>query len=317
VDGLRKRQRAGYVRLWNDAVDDSRLSLRALGLLAVILRKPPGWQFRAEQLAAESDAREGRDAIQTAMRELCAAGYYRVERRQHPSGRFTMGTAVSDMPDPEWARQYAEAGGKPVTVVQQADGTWAVRRPDGSLVPDGFTETGIPGPGAEAESAPPKPENPGPGNPAPGNPVSLSVQVTHDGQSADSLRSSGEQHPLDGMPDRTESSVNEVRRSAGRRAQTLVRRWFDWRDEQGIERSPQGFGVCLGIVRDAILAAGWGPERDEEVLTALTAITTSGRALSTGTLDVAMRASATVTVLRQRPVTDEQRRQHEARASAF
>src|SRR5690606_33856444 len=81
---------------------------------------------------------EGREAIRTALHELGRHGYYRLERRKLLDGTFEMGTAISEEPVPEWAAEYAEFEGKAVTVIEQEDGSFKVRRKDGSLVDDGF-----------------------------------------------------------------------------------------------------------------------------------------------------------------------------------
>lgn len=56
-------------------LEDPRLSFRAKGLLAHLLSLPEGAPFEIKGLAAVST--EGRDAIETALKELEAAGYYR------------------------------------------------------------------------------------------------------------------------------------------------------------------------------------------------------------------------------------------------
>ena len=56
-------------------LEDPRLSFRAKGLLAHLLSLPEGSSFKIKGLAAVST--EGRDAIETALKELEAAGYYR------------------------------------------------------------------------------------------------------------------------------------------------------------------------------------------------------------------------------------------------
>ncbi len=153
TEGLRVRRRQ-YVNVPAVTVNDPRLSFKALGLLVWALNRPPGWDLRSAAIAAER-GKDGKAAVQSAFRELGALGYYRIERRRLRSGRFSMGTAISEEPVPEWAQQYAEYGG-PVPVIQQPDGSFLVQRKDGSLEPDGFDDLGRAG-------EPPSPD----GNPAP------------------------------------------------------------------------------------------------------------------------------------------------------
>jgi hypothetical protein len=167
--GLRKRT-TPFVQVPSSTIQDSRLSFRARGILAYLLDKPDGWDVRSAAVAA--DGREGREAVRSALHELAEHGYYRIERRQLRTGKFAMGTAISESPIPEWAEQYAEFEGKPVLVIEQTDGTYKVRHADGSLTTDGFedhvsagqTEDGFSGAGL------PGPGEPGFGEPGPGNP---------------------------------------------------------------------------------------------------------------------------------------------------
>lgn len=179
--GLRKRQRP-YTNIPSSTIRDPDISAKALGVLLISLDKPEGWVFRADSIARERN-RDGRDSIASGYKELAERGYYRVERRRMIDGTFKMGNAISEEPVEEWAREYAEYGGKPIPLVQQHDGTFRVQRKDGTLTLDGFDEefpqvapvTGFPEPGS------PEPGDPGSGYPGSGatgsgNPGPLSTK---------------------------------------------------------------------------------------------------------------------------------------------
>lgn len=141
--GLRKRTTA-FVQIPSATIQDSRLSFRARGILAYLLDKPDGWDVRSEAIANDSPPNrdgkpgEGRQAIRTALKELGEFGYYRLERRRLLDGTFTMGTAISETPDPAWAAAWDEYSGRAVPMIQQRDGTFLVSHKDGSTTSDGF-----------------------------------------------------------------------------------------------------------------------------------------------------------------------------------
>lgn len=156
--GLRKVKRTHYVQITNDTVRDTRISYRALGILTELLSHEEGWVVRTKDLGKRR--KEGTDAIAAALRELAAAGYYRVERRRYPSGKFSMGTAIADYPIESWAEDFKRypRGGVPVRVDENGN---VLDEPEGTDspepgFPDPVTGTGFPGPGF-----------PGPGSPAP------------------------------------------------------------------------------------------------------------------------------------------------------
>jgi hypothetical protein len=133
--GLRKVKRANYLQILNDTARDTKISYRALGILTELLSHEEGWVVRAADLGRRR--KEGREAIATALRELAAAGYYRVEKRRKPSGKFSMGTAVADYPVPEWIEDFKRHphGGVPLRVTEDGQ----ITRMDGSApetVPD-------------------------------------------------------------------------------------------------------------------------------------------------------------------------------------
>jgi len=176
--GLRKR-REFFVQIPSETIRDRRLSYRARGLLSFLLDMPDGWDVKSEFLASQTDG-EGREAIRTALHELGSAGYYRLERRRLRTGRFVMGTAVSSTPDPEWAADYLAEGGKAVVMVEQEDGSFKIKRADGTLADDGFkTPIEAEDVGHDDASSQVEPEtgfrapvSPSPGDPASGEPGS-------------------------------------------------------------------------------------------------------------------------------------------------
>jgi hypothetical protein len=137
--GLRKRVEP-FVQVRSKTVNHGAVSYRALGVLTYLLDKPEGWDVNAQQMAKGKgrEGREGREAVRSALRELALAGYYRLERRQARSGKFAMGTAISETPVESWAEQARFFDAKAVPMVEQPDGTFLVKYPDGTLRPDDF-----------------------------------------------------------------------------------------------------------------------------------------------------------------------------------
>jgi len=86
----------GYTVIRNSVLRDERLSYRARGLLVAVLSRPDNWRVSRERLAA--DGLEGRDAVNTALNELEAAGYLVRQREQHPDGRWTTELVIHDTP---------------------------------------------------------------------------------------------------------------------------------------------------------------------------------------------------------------------------
>lgn len=179
--GLRRHQRREpFVQVPSSTIRDRRLSYKARGILTNLLDRPDGWDVRSEVLAAESD-QDGVFTVRSGLHEMGAAGYYRLERRRsRPGGTFTMGTAISETPVPEWAAEYAEFDGKAVPVMLQPDGTYKViRKPDtpptGEDSPPSSAAPGAgnltPETGAAPESGFPTPGAPRPGGPEAGKPA--------------------------------------------------------------------------------------------------------------------------------------------------
>ncbi len=87
-----------YTSLRNEVARDGRVSYRARGVLVRLLSNADGFPMTASDLARE--AREGRGAILTALRELREAGYIRTTKKQDEHGRWSTQTFVYDTPQP-------------------------------------------------------------------------------------------------------------------------------------------------------------------------------------------------------------------------
>lgn len=134
---VRVAKEGNFTQIENATLRDERLSFRATGLLAYLLSLPDGSSVDSRALVARKT--EGRDAIQTAYRELVDLGYvHRRRRRVADTGEFTTTTYVLEVPDEKWVPPGPDSQepGNPVTAA-------------GGLEP-GFQAPGLPGPGEPA-----------------------------------------------------------------------------------------------------------------------------------------------------------------------
>lgn len=91
-----KRPDRGFTILDNAVLRDRRLTYRASGLLAEILSRPDDWRTDSTTLARH--AREGREAIRSALRELEQFGYLTRTQGRDDKGRWVTITTVYDTP---------------------------------------------------------------------------------------------------------------------------------------------------------------------------------------------------------------------------
>lgn len=82
---VRDRQ---YTVISNSPLQDTRLSLKARGLLAYCFSLPPDWRYSIEGLV-KSIGRDGRDAVRGALKELESCGYLKRRRLHDARGKFT------------------------------------------------------------------------------------------------------------------------------------------------------------------------------------------------------------------------------------
>lgn len=109
---IRVEKNKNYTVMSNVHLRDKALSLKAKGLLSLILSLPDDWQYNVKGLAAIS--KEGRSGITSALQELEAAGY--LERRQLRGEHGKLAQVeyvVFEAPQPPLAEKPATA--KPAT----------------------------------------------------------------------------------------------------------------------------------------------------------------------------------------------------------
>lgn len=93
------KKRHPYVQIDKTPLLDKRLSWKARGLLAYLMTKPDDWEISVTNLIDSSD-RDGREAVQSGLKELETVGYVVRQKVQDARGRFTgWDTLVFETPE--------------------------------------------------------------------------------------------------------------------------------------------------------------------------------------------------------------------------
>lgn len=95
---IRAPRQGHFTIVPNETARDRSLTYKALGLLVELLSHDDGWETSAERLAAR--AKEGRDSIQTAMKELEQHRYMLRKKQRTAKGRWEWTHFVYDVPQP-------------------------------------------------------------------------------------------------------------------------------------------------------------------------------------------------------------------------
>ena len=155
----RNPNRTRYTIISNDALEDGRLSLAAVGLLAYVLSKPDNWQLRTADILKRGGI--GRAAYTRIMSELEAAGYAKLARDHGPRGKLSGSCwEVSELPAATDCRENRlsenPTAGKPDCRENRLSGKPIVGKPDSIVSTDllVITETAV------ITETPKTPENP-------------------------------------------------------------------------------------------------------------------------------------------------------------
>src|SRR5690606_30925397 len=103
---IRAERKEKFTVVSNAALEDTRLSFRAKGILVFILSKPDKWQVSERHLAEQGP--DGRSAVASALTELESAGYLRRTRTRQPDGTFARESMIFDEPQPAKEAEPAE-----------------------------------------------------------------------------------------------------------------------------------------------------------------------------------------------------------------
>ncbi|MEY9956786.1 hypothetical protein [Streptacidiphilus sp. MAP5-52] len=102
---------SNFVVIPNSLAQNRAMSYTARGLLIDLLSRPDEWRETCRQMADSSP--QGRKALESALNELRAFGYYRVELVRLPSGRLVSEVHVYDVPQTTLPGATAPASGAP------------------------------------------------------------------------------------------------------------------------------------------------------------------------------------------------------------
>jgi len=92
-----RHQSRTWTSVDNQVINDTRLGLKAMGLLVYMLSRPNDWRFYQNQLRETWG--EGRDSMRTIMRTLTDCGYVRRFSINDEKGHLRTVTIVSELPD--------------------------------------------------------------------------------------------------------------------------------------------------------------------------------------------------------------------------
>ena len=80
----RSEKKNNYTRISNSVFKDTRLSLKATGILCLMLSLPDDWDYSVEGLAKL--VKDGKDSVKSALKELEKSGYLVRKRHRLPNG---------------------------------------------------------------------------------------------------------------------------------------------------------------------------------------------------------------------------------------
>lgn len=91
-------KRSGFVMMDKAGLNDKRLSLKAKGLLAYLLSKPPDWSPQVTEVSEHCN--DGRESIESAFRELQKFGYAKLLKVRGAGGQFGgQGWSIFETPE--------------------------------------------------------------------------------------------------------------------------------------------------------------------------------------------------------------------------
>jgi len=75
-------KKENFTSIHNKLINDSRISLKAKGIMLYMLSKPENWKYNPKEIAKNS--KDGLDSVYSGIKELIEAGY--ISRTRHSDG---------------------------------------------------------------------------------------------------------------------------------------------------------------------------------------------------------------------------------------
>ena len=94
---FRTNKITNYTKIDNKYLEDKKISLKAKGLLTLMLSLPDSWKFNINGLCLL--CKESRDAVRSAINELKENHYVEMERTFDENGRFNYEYFIYENPD--------------------------------------------------------------------------------------------------------------------------------------------------------------------------------------------------------------------------
>ncbi len=110
---IRVKKQNNYVVMNKTSLMDDRLSWKAKGLHAYMLSMPDDWTFYDTEL--QKHAKDGRDSLRSALKELRDLGYMKRVRHRNEEGKFDYETIVYEVPHTDSPLTGKPQTGKPST----------------------------------------------------------------------------------------------------------------------------------------------------------------------------------------------------------
>lgn len=160
---IRRRHTANFTTIGNALLNDERLSLDELGLMAWLRSRPNDWEVRRPALMRRFKV--GRDGLRRLMRNLLRYGWIAAEVTRLSDGRVHVIYEVRDEPGPELSEDEARSAlslvssgaGSGEAADDDGEGDESEHPPDGADPPAGYASppTGQPGAASRLRLSPP------------------------------------------------------------------------------------------------------------------------------------------------------------------
>ena len=97
MNTLRNKLTSNFTIVPNEIVNDSRLSMKAKSIFLYLLSKPDDWDFYIQNIA--DSCTDGKNAIQTGLKELEEHGYLMRKKKVNEINRFDGWEYIMKLPD--------------------------------------------------------------------------------------------------------------------------------------------------------------------------------------------------------------------------